>query len=109
MSESIWIHYSRPRPHWYRLSVEEQQSLSDRWAEIDRASAVEGAQHVGGYHIRGQHDFQTVDIWKFETPEAAFDHWSRLTKAAYNEWFAFSNNVGLSLASEPILHGGSQE
>ena len=29
--------------------------------------------------------------------EAAFDHWARLTAAAYNEWFAFTNNVGLSL------------
>lgn len=97
MSESIWIHYARPRPHWYRLNAAEKSALDARWAEVEAASVAAGGDRVGRYHIRGQHDFQTVDIWRFPSPEAAFDHWARLTAAGYNELFAFSNNVGLPL------------
>ncbi len=97
MSESIWIHYSRPRPHWYRLSSDQQDERKASWAAVAKASADAGAVHLGSYHIRGQHDFQTVDVWRFTSPEAAFDHWSRLTAAGYNELFAFSNNVGIAL------------
>ncbi|PIP00065.1 hypothetical protein [Pleomorphomonas carboxyditropha] len=97
MSESIWIHYARPRPQWYRLDAAEKSALDARWAEVEAASVAAGGERVGRYHIRGQHDFQTVDIWRFPSPEAAFDHWARLTAAGYNELFAFSNNVGLPL------------
>jgi hypothetical protein len=97
MSESIWIHYSRPRQHWYRLTAAEQAEKKAAWAAVAKASKEAGASCVGGYHIRGQHDFQTVDIWQFPSPEAAFDHWSRLTAEGYNELYAFSNNVGIAL------------
>jgi hypothetical protein len=97
MPDTIWIHYSRPRPHWYRLDAGEQQTRKAGWATVAKISTERGALHLGSYHIRGQHDFQTVDIWRFGSPEVAFDHWSRLTAEGYNEFFAFSNNVGLSL------------
>ena len=29
MSNSIWIHYSRPRPHWYLLTEAEQAAVID--------------------------------------------------------------------------------
>src|SRR5439155_23258715 len=96
MSDSIWIHYSRPRPHWYRLSEQEQAEKQAAWNAVADVSQARGAVSLGHYHIRGQHDFQTVELWRFPTPEAAFDHWARLTAAAYNEWFAFSNNIGLA-------------
>ena len=57
-----------------------------------------------GHHVRGQHDFETVEIWSFPSVEAAFDHWVRLTGHAYNEWFAFANNIGIDKsrgAAEP--------
>ncbi len=97
MSESIWIHYSRPRPNWYRLPPDQQAEKKAAWALLAKASIDSGAAHVGSYHIRGQHDFQAVDIWRFASPEAAFDHWARLTASGYNELFAFSNNVGIAL------------
>lgn len=100
MSGTIWIHYSRPRPQWYRLSAEEQANRRSTWDQAARASIDDGAKKVGSYHIRGQHDFQTVDIWQFANAEAAFDHWARLTAVGYNELFAFSNNVGMALESE---------
>lgn len=100
MSEYIWIHYSRPRPHWYRLSPADRDARQAQWAAIAEASRASGGASVGRYHIRGQHDFETVEIWRFPSAEAAFDHWSRLTAASYNEWFAFSNNIGLDMVRD---------
>ena len=97
MSETIWIHYSRPRSHWYRLDAAEQRQHRAKWDGIAAASMVGGVTRVGRYHVRGQHDFQEVEIWKFATPEAAFQHWAQLTAVGYNEWFAFANNVGMAL------------
>ncbi len=97
MTDCIWIHYSRPRPHWYLLSEDDRTAKLASWNAVRSASQAAGAASVGRYHVRGQHDFQEVEIWRFPAAEAAFDHWSRLTGAAYNEFFAFSNNVGLSL------------
>jgi hypothetical protein len=100
MSATIWIHYSRPRPQWYRLSAEQQSERRDAWHTVEKVSIEGGAKRVGSYHIRGQHDFQTVDLWQFASPEAAFDHWARLTAVGYNELFAFSNNVGMALENQ---------
>lgn len=94
MSEYIWIHYSRPRPHWYSLSEKEQQTKQAQWDEVNTASP---GKMIGEYHIRGQHDFQTVSVWHFNSAEEAFNHWAALTEVAYNQWFAFSNNIGMSL------------
>jgi hypothetical protein len=101
MTESIWIHYARPRPHWYQLGEAEQASRKKDWADIAAVSREAGAVFIGNYHVRGQHDFETVEIWRFPYAEAAFDHWARLTAAAYNEWFAFSNNIGLAMEPTP--------
>jgi hypothetical protein len=94
---NIWIHYARPRPHWYKLAAEEKQSWSAQWRAIAAQSVDAGAEFVGRYHIRGQHDFESVEIWRFPSPESAFDHWARLTTAHYNEWHAFSNNIGMAM------------
>lgn len=96
MRETIWIHYSRPRSHWYRLDGPQQDQHRAVWEAIAMAAVTAGASRLGRYHVRGQHDFQEVEIWKFRTPEEAFAHWAKLTAAGYNEWFAFSNNVGMA-------------
>ena len=100
MTESIWIHYARPRPHWYQLDTVEQAALQKRWRGVAAASSEAGAVFLGNYHVRGQHDFETVEIWRFLSAEAAFDHWARLTGTAYNEWFAFANNIGLAAEAQ---------
>lgn len=107
MTESIWIHYARPRPHWYRLTAQEQQEKRARWAALARQASADGATFVGQYHVRGQHDFEIVEIWQFASPEAAFAYWASLTAAAYNEWFAFSNNVGMALEKQAYEHASS--
>jgi hypothetical protein len=99
MTESLWIHYARPRPHWYALSEFQKAAYRKSWADVAAASRKAGGSFLGEYHVRGQHDFETVEIWRFPDAEAAFDHWARLTATAYNEWFAFANNIGL--AAEP--------
>ena len=99
MTDCIWIHYARPRPHWYGLDEATQLALKRNWDEIRALSEREGAERIGSYHIRGNHDFETVEIWRFVTPEAAFEHWVKLTGERYNEWFAYANNIGFTTTS----------
>jgi hypothetical protein len=99
MTDCIWIHYARPRPHWYELDEARQTTLQRSWDDVRDLATAEGAVRVGGYHIRGNHDFETVEIWRFATPEAAFEHWVKLTLQGYNEWFAYENNIGFGVES----------
>ena len=101
MPASIWIHYSRPRPHWYGLDEKQQAERKAEWLAIAASSEAKGAVNLGSYHVRGQHDFETVEIWRFPSAEAAFEHWAGLTSRAYGEWFAFANNIGLATEAAP--------
>ncbi|MCB8877725.1 hypothetical protein [Acidisoma silvae] len=96
----LWLHYTRPRPHWYLVPAEKQGELQAAWAAIAQAAQGKGALYQGRYHIRGQHDFETVDVWTFASSQAAFDYWNTLVSAKYSEFFAFSNNIGLALSGE---------
>ena len=97
MSRCIWIHYARPRPHWYALGDAVREAHEAKWrAEADKSVAA-GGDRLGRYHVRGQHDFETVEIWRFANPEAAFAHWSALISAGYGDFNAFANNIGLSI------------
>ena len=95
MSDCIWIHYARPRPHWYGLDEGAKHEKLGAWKAVAAGSSREGGLCVGRYHVRGQHDFETVEIWRFRDAEAAFRHWSGLTAAGYGEFNAFANNIGL--------------
>jgi hypothetical protein len=101
MTESVWIHYARPRPHWYALGEAERDAHRAAWRKVSAGSAEAGGRCIGPYHIRGQHDFETVEIWTFPSVDAALDHWVRLAAAGYNEWFAFANNIGLAAEAGP--------
>ena len=70
-------------------------------ATAAEASLAAGGSRLGRYHIRGQQDFETVEIWRFPSAEAAFEHWSALTAAAYGEFNAFANNIGLAIEGSP--------
>lgn len=96
--ETIWIHYSRPRPHWYDLPDAERERLSGTWRRL--GAEVPEAQPLGRYHVRGLDDFERVEIWKFPSPDAAFAHWRRLAESGYPEWHSFRNSVGLALGPE---------
>jgi hypothetical protein len=95
MSDVVWIHYARPRTPWYELSDEERSAHLSDWTRARRQSLEAGAQHLGDFHVRGQSDYSTAEVWTFGSAEDAFDHWARLTATGYAEWFAFANNVGL--------------
>ena len=101
MSECIWIHYARPRPHWYGLDAATRAAHEKTWATAADASLAAGGSRLGRYHIRGQQDFETVEIWRFPSAEAAFEHWSALTAAGYGEFNAFANNIGLAIEGSP--------
>jgi hypothetical protein len=101
MSDCIRIHYARPRPHWYGLDADAQAAHKDRWAKAAEASLAAGGSRLNRYHIRGQQDFETVEIWRFPSAEAAFEYWSALTAEAYGELNAFANNIGLAIEGSP--------
>jgi len=93
---TIWLHYARPRPHWYELDAARQQALRADWEAVAERALAAHAKKLGTYHIRGNHDFETVEIWTFPDAEAAYTHWLAMTEAAYNEWFAYANNIGFA-------------
>ena len=99
MTQSVWIHYSRPRPHWYLLADPEKQALAEAWQAVRDGAKAAGAEFHGRFHILGQHDFHEVEIWKFAGTTEAFNHWQALCAARYNEFYAFSNNIGLETAA----------
>jgi hypothetical protein len=101
MGDCIWIHYARPRPHWYALDAAAQAARREAWRDLEEASRARGGTPLGTYHVRGQHDFETVTIWRFPDAEAAFAHWAGLTGAQYGEFNAFSNAVGLASEAPP--------
>jgi hypothetical protein len=95
MTDWIWIHYARARPHWYELPETERDAKRATWQAVSKGSQAGGGIFHGRYHVRGQSDFATVETWNFVSADAAFDHWSRLTGAGYAEWFVSTNNIGL--------------
>ncbi len=95
MSDWIWIHHSRARPHWYELDETTRTGKLAEWKAIRAESEAGGGSCHGRYHVRGQSDYATVEIWNFPSADQAFDHWSRLTRAGYAEWFVSANNIGL--------------
>ena len=65
MSDCIWIHYARPRPHWYGLDEAERRDRTATWTAVAEQSTRDGGVFQGRYHVRGQHDFETVETWRF--------------------------------------------
>ncbi len=100
MSDVIWIHFALPRSAWFERSAAERQRWEGSWNEVRAASLAHGASNQGRYHVRGQSDYSTVEVWHFPHADAAFDHWVRLTGAGYSEWFQSSNSIGAAL-TEP--------
>lgn len=97
MSDVIWIHFALPRSAWYEQSENRRAELERRWEEVRAGSRAQGAANGGRYHVRGQSDYSTVEVWRFADADAAFDHWVRLTAAGYGQWFRSSNSLGAGL------------
>ena len=97
MSDVIWIHFALPRSAWYEQSNERREELERGWDEVGAGSRAQGASNDGPYHVRGQSDYSTVEVWHFEQVDAALDHWLRLTAAGYGQWFRSSNSLGAAL------------
>jgi hypothetical protein len=70
--------------------------LRARWRASNTAAENAGAECVGEYSVRGQSDFSTVEVWRFDSPETAFDFWDQRVKEDYAVWFAFSNQLGVT-------------
>lgn len=100
MAETIWIHFALPRSAWYEQPEADRQELERQWEELRAHSLSQGATSDGRYHIRGQSDFSTVEVWRFPDSEAVFDHWQRLTAAGYTRWFRSANSFGARMPEE---------
>lgn len=96
MNDVIWIHYTRPRTQWYELDESARQELLAQFDQAREESASNGGRRQGIFHIRGNSDYSSVEIWTFPDTDAAFAHWSRMTEAKYAQWFTFANNIGLN-------------
>lgn len=94
MPEVAWIHYARPRSSWYCLAEAERDRYLGAFGSVREDSSARGGRCEGTFHVRGNGDFETVEVWIFPDAEAAFEHWSRMTTAGYARWFAFANNLG---------------
>lgn len=100
MTESIWVHQARPRTTWYGLDEERRTALLAAWAKLDDQATERGAQQVGEYSIRGQSDYSTLEVWRFGSPEEVHDFWAARVQADYAVWFAFSNQLGVSIPQD---------
>ena len=99
MTAVIWIHQARPRTSWYSASEEEKSALLQRWSASDAEALAAGSDRIGTYSVRGQSDYSTVELWRFASPELAFDFWERRVRDDYAVWFAFSNQLGVAIES----------
>jgi hypothetical protein len=52
MSDCIWIHYARPRSHWYGLDEGAQRQKQAAWRAVADASKKAGGTCHGRYHVR---------------------------------------------------------
>jgi hypothetical protein len=91
---TLWIHFVRPRSHWYELPDEQRHELEDRWARVADQSGQQGARRIGRYRCRGQSDFEHVEVWQFPTASAVIDHWDRMAQARYSDYMVTQNVVG---------------
>src|SRR5947209_239425 len=91
---TLWIHYSRPRTHWYELSDQERHQLVDTWRTAAAESQRQGAYLIGRYRCRGQSDFEHVEVWQFPSPAAVVEHWDRMRQAAYSDYVVSQNVIG---------------
>jgi hypothetical protein len=94
MTDIVWIHFALPRTAWYALDEADRNSLEQRWASVGDRFRESGASGGAKYHVRGQGDFSTVEVWHFPDVDAAFRYWSELTASSYLEWFSASNSFG---------------
>ena len=90
----LWIHYSRPRSAWYRLTEDDRHEADQRWQAVRQASERDGARCDGRYRCRGLSDFERVEVWHFRSIEYVERHWSALEDAGYTDLVVAHNLIG---------------
>lgn len=97
MIDHLWLHLSRPRPNWYEADDATRAELEAIWTNVAATSIMQGAQRLGAWSVRGQHDYSMVEVWLFKEPDDIVNHWSQLVEAGYPEWFSTSNTLGAAI------------
>jgi hypothetical protein len=98
----LWLHSYRPRPGWYELEAAERAGLEAAWRGA--AAAVEGAEFLGEYSVRGQSTQERVQVWRFADADRLEAFWSALLDRGYADWRVSENVVGVP---EIPFSGGS--
>jgi hypothetical protein len=91
----VWVHTFRPRSAWYLLGGDERRRLLDEWAGSAERASSSGARRVGRFSVRGQSDYERLEVWLFPTSDALEAYWADLTDHKYADWFETSNLVGV--------------
>lgn len=91
----IWVHQFRPRSAWYTLNDGRQEELRRLWDRARASAVAAGARFLGRATIRGQSDFERLEIWSFPTSVALEAYWEELTEQHYLDWNETSNLVGV--------------
>lgn len=94
MTDIVWIHFALPRTSWYALDTTSRDALNADWESVRTRSRESGASGGQKYHVRGQGDYSTVEVWHFPDVNMVYEHWRALTAKSYLEWFTASNSFG---------------
>lgn len=97
MTDHLWLHLSRPRPTWYEADEAARGELERTWTDVAADSISRGAQRLGSWSVRGQHDYSMVEVWLFKELSEIVTHWDRLVATEYPEWFSTSNTLGAAI------------
>ncbi len=97
-----WVHQSRPRPSWYDLDPKNRQESIERWEACSAATLAAGGTLVGTFSVRGQSDFERMELWTFAAVDLLEAHWTRLREAAYLDFFDTENLLGMPVPKTAV-------
>lgn len=90
-----WVHQFRPRSAWYTLDEQQRLELRRSWDRARAAALASGARVLSRSTIRGQSDYERLEIWLFPTSLELEAYWDQLTALRYLDWYDTSNLVGV--------------
>ena len=94
-----WLHLSRPRENWHRLSPAEQDAMRDQFAGIRRATADDGAAVFGPYVTVGYGPWARFVYLEFPDLASLFRLEDRLQEIDYMSFVDFENHLGRKYGS----------
>jgi hypothetical protein len=92
----VWVHQFRPRSAWYSLDDGQQEELRRAWDRTRASALAAGNQFLARATIRGQSDYERLEVWLFSNSAALEAFWEELVSQRYLDWNDTSNLVGVA-------------